>query len=130
MTSQPKPPRGARRQELLDKRRERRLKEEHAKEQVRIRDRRQCRVPGCTLLKKGWAPNVAHLDAKGIGGDKQLDRTQVHRMLVLCFPHHQGPMSHHSKDLRIEPETDRGTNGPVHFFVADEQAGWISVGVG
>ncbi len=126
----PKPVKGERRMELLDKRRELRLAEEAAKDQVRIRDQRKCRVPGCRFLKQGWALHVAHLDDKGMGGDKQLLRTRVDRMLALCACHHQGPISLHSTDLRIIPETSRGTRGPCRFEVADEQKKWVVVGIG
>jgi hypothetical protein len=124
-----KPAKGTRRLELLEKRRAVRSAEERAKDAVRRRDKYQCRVPGCTFQKQGWALHVAHLDDKGMGGDKQLIRSQVDRMICLCFPHHEGPRSLHSKDLRIEPETKRGMNGGCSFWITDEQAKWQFVGV-
>jgi hypothetical protein len=130
-TACPKPERGERRKELLERRASRRTLELKAKALVKARDGNRCRVPGCRNLSKGWAPNVAHLHHKGIGGDKQLDRTKPELMLVLCFPHHIGERgSHHSGDLRIEPETTYGTHGLCAFYLSDEQQQWVSLGVG
>jgi hypothetical protein len=126
----PKPERGTQRKAFLTRRASRRTLEKEAKALVRQRDGGQCRVPGCTNLKHGWAPNVAHLLAKGMGGDKNLDRTKPELMLVLCALHHIGPKSHHSGDLKIEPETSHGTHGLCHFLLADEQRQWVSLGVG
>lgn len=126
----PRPLKGS---QLLDRRekRQKRVRDEDAiKQQVRIRDGYRCRVPGCTEQKRGVRLEIAHLDDKGAGGDKRLIRTRRDRMIALCFLHHQGPVSLHSKDLRIEPESDAlGTDGPCWFYVSDEQLKWKSLGV-
>lgn len=128
-SASPKPPKGS----LLLARRERRKTrvrdEEAIKQAVRVRDGYRCRVPGCTEQKHGVRLEIAHLDDKGMGGDPRLVRTAQHRLIALCFLHHQGPISLHSKDLRIEPETDRGTDGPCVFYVTDEQTKWRCIGV-
>lgn len=129
-TANPKPERGARRMELLHKRASRRTLEKAAKAYVRVRDKGECRVPGCTNLKHGWAWNCAHLEHKGMGGDRLLDRTQADKMIGLCHPHHLGARSHHSGDLRIEPTTPHGTSGPCEFWLSDEQARWECLGSG
>jgi len=128
MLSFPKPEKGARRKELLAKRAGRRTLEKVAKAQVSERDKHICRVPNCKLQKNGWALHVAHLEHKGMGGDKRLDRTQVDKMVSLCAWHHEGPLSHHSGDLRIEPTTAQGTTGPCDFWLSDEQARWVFLG--
>lgn len=126
-----KPEKGTRRKELLAKRASLRTREKQAKAVVMDRDGRMCRVPGCKNVKLGgWAPNVAHLEHKGMGGDRTLDRTQVHKMLVLCFPHHLGEWSLDKGTLRIEPDTSAGTNGPCQFWMSDVQKQWQSLGVG
>jgi hypothetical protein len=82
------------------------------------------------MQKEGWAVHVAHLDAKGLGGDKLLDRTRADRMVCLCAPHHIGERSHHSGDLRIEPTTPAGTSGPCDFYQTNIAKQWEFVGCG
>jgi len=102
--------------------------EEAEKRKVRQRDV-VCRWPGCTNCRD-YKPRleVAHLDDKGMGGDHG-NRTSADRMILLCFLTHQGPRSLHSGDLRIEPLTEQGTDGPCMFLASDEQKGWLVVGV-
>jgi hypothetical protein len=124
-----KPAKGTTLLERREKRQAYRRAEEAIKASVRQRDGSRCRVPGCMEQKHGVRLEVAHLDHKGRGGDKQLIRTRADRMLCLCFLHHQGAVSHHSRDLRIEPETAAGTDGLCAFFVSDEQKKWRFLGV-
>lgn len=129
-SASPKPVKGSLLLSRRKVRKERRQAEDAVKHNVRIRDHYRCRVPGCTEQKHGVRLEVAHLDDKGMGGDPRLVRTQRHRMIALCFLHHQGPISLHSTDLRIEPEDDmRGTDGPCVFYVTDEQTKWRCIGV-
>lgn len=102
--------------------------EDAEKRKVRVRDV-TCRWPNCPNCRT-YKPRleVAHLDAKGLGGDHGV-RTRADRMVLICFLSHQGPRSLHSGDLRIEPLTERGTDGPCLFLATDEQKGWCVVGV-
>jgi hypothetical protein len=115
--------------EKVAKRAKRVNSERSAKEQVRARDGRRCRVPGCRDQAKGWRLEVAHLSDKGMGGDHGT-RSKRHLMICLCYPHHQGQdgYSLHNERLRIEPETSEGADGPCKFSVHKE-SGWDVVGV-
>lgn len=80
------------------------------REAVYLRDD-TCRVPWC----EGWQVcEMAHLDAKGMGGDRGI-RTTTDNCMVLCSEHHQGPRSHHSGHLKIRPLTANGADGPCCF---------------
>jgi hypothetical protein len=117
--------------ERRKKRNKLRNAEDAIKQEVRRRDGHRCRYPGCPMLFSSLFGRleVAHLNDKGMGGDKRLIRTRRDRMILLCFGHHQGPRSLHSGDLRIDPETQKGTDGPCAFWMADEQRKWRCVGV-
>lgn len=109
------------------KRKALRAHEAAEKAAVRRRDVR-CRWPNCRdCATTPTRLEVAHLDAKGIGGDHG-QRTSADRMILLCFPAHQGPRSLHSGDKRIEPLTELGTDGPCLFLELTE-AGWCVVHV-
>jgi hypothetical protein len=124
----PKPAKGSARAALLEKRATRRYVEATEKAAVRKRDGGVCRWPGCGERGEKWRLEVAHLNDKGMGGDHGTRSTRD-QMILLCLPHHQGPRSLHSGDLRITPVTSRGADGPLRF---DEQteAGWRTVGLG
>ena len=83
-----------------------------------------CRWPSCGSRE---SIETAHIDDKGMGGDHG-ERSHRSNMLRLCFDHHQGRRSLHSKDLRIEKLTEAGAEGPLLFLQADEQRGWLVVG--
>lgn len=129
----PKPLKGSLLLEQRTRRSARARAEESVKVQVRARDQMRCRFPHCTEAIRGVRIEVAHLDDKGMGGDKRLVRTQRDRMLCLCFLHHQGRTkahpSLHSGDLKVEPDTSRGTDGLCAFWVSDEQRQWRCVGI-
>ena len=111
-----------------DRRRAIEAHEDAEKRKVRVRDR-VCRWPNCPECRRYKSRlEVAHLDAKGIGGDHG-ERSTADRMVLLCMLVHQGPRSLHSGDRRIEPLTVAGANGPCAFYEADEQRGWIVVGI-
>jgi hypothetical protein len=108
---------GFTRAEAMRKRQRIRAAHEYrAKKYVRQRDRHACRVPGCDWYAQGYALHVAHLIDKGMGGDKRGLRTTRQTMITLCWNHHQGPISLHSKRLVIYPLTDAGTDGPCRFI--------------
>ena len=85
------------------------------KRELRTRDGIGCRWPGCDLWKQGHRVEAAHLNAKGMGGDKRLLRTTLDQLIRVCHAHHQGIVSLHSGDLKIVPHTSQGTNGPCDF---------------
>jgi hypothetical protein len=122
-TASPKPARGSLRAERKAKKNARESYEDAEKAAVRKRDGDVCRWPSCGSRD---GIQTAHLQDKGMGGDHG-NRTHRTTMIRLCFDHHLGPESLHSKDLRIEPLTERGTDGPVLFLRADEQRGWCVV---
>jgi hypothetical protein len=119
----PKPAKGS----ALLKRRELRAEilahEKEEKAKVVKRDGpKVCRlVPHCEEREKF---ETAHLDDKGMGGDHGI-RTVASRMIRSCFWHHQGARSLHSKDLRVECLTDRGTDGPVEVWATDATGDWF-----
>lgn len=110
---------------------ERRTALQTIKTELRIRDGIGCRWPDCVYWKQGYRVEAAHLDAMGMGGDKTLIRSQRHQLIRICYKHHQGPWSLHSGDLRVLPQTEKGTDGPCQFEARDPKApnGWKVVGV-
>ena len=114
MTSFPKPSKGS---ALLERRHKRAAivaREKAEKAKVVARDGSQvCRVsPGCREKEHF---ETAHLDNKGMGGDRG-HRTTAATMIRSCFLHHRGPHSLHSKDLRVEYLTPEQANGPIEVW--------------
>jgi hypothetical protein len=111
-------------------RKERRMEidthEEREKDAVRFDDKR-CRWPHCENCRR-YRPRleVAHLDAKGFGGDHGLrsDRTQ---MILIDYLTHQGADGLEQHGRRIEPLTALGTRGPCEFWRKDERGDWFLV---
>jgi hypothetical protein len=95
-----------------------RSSEKSAKADAKRRDF-PCRWPGCDCAKRGLRGEAAHIQGKGMGGDHGL-RTTAANLAFLCHRRHQGPRSLHSGDLRIEPLTERGMDGPVAFYERGE----------
>lgn len=115
----------------IRRRNERRNGVRTVKTELRVRDGVGCRWPGCEFWKQGYAVHGAHLDDMGMGGDKQLLRSQRHTMIRFCVKHHgPGPWSIHSKDLRVVCLTEKGTDGPCQFEERDPKSpnGWRVVG--
>jgi hypothetical protein len=81
-----KEPRGAYQAEREARKRKRRTFEDEQKDLVRTRDGKRCRWPHCPHRR--LRTEVAHLRAKGMGGDHGL-RSTADQMLVLCVAHHQ-----------------------------------------
>lgn len=112
--------------EYRDRRRkDRRNHEDRIKAELRGRDGKGCRWPGCEFWKTHRVDAV-HLVDKGMGGDKLGIRTQRRLMIRFCVIHHQGSCSIHSGDLDVVFLTDRGTDGPVQFLRKNPKAenGW------
>lgn len=125
-----KPAKGSYRASLLAQRAKIRAHERQEKEKARRRDGPHCRYPACDAVKRGFARHIAHLEDKGMGGDKQQLRTQAELLISLCVLHHEGTCSLHSGDIRIEPVfPEQGTNGPCTFWRLDEQKGWTVDGI-
>lgn len=133
-----KPARGSGRLERRAKRTAVRSFEEAEKAKVRIRDKGRCRWPMCRHQRTGRF-EVAHvIRAKGFGGDHGTV-SHDHQMMNLCYFHHQGdPQDGHPEgsierhNLKIEPLTDKGTNGPCRFLQEHRgrlEDSWIVVGV-
>ena len=99
--------------------------------ELRQRDGMGCRWPGCELWKRGYVVHNVHLEDAGMGGDPALIRTQRRKMLRLCYAHHSGVLSIHSKDLRVIPLTERGTDSECQFEMRNYKApnGWEVVGI-
>ena len=116
--------------------------ERDAKDEVRERDQ-SCRWPDCNCcyvnhdgyISVGgdvrWlVQEVAHLEHKGMGGDKKLRRTQPRKMILLCRWRHQGPRGIDSKLAKVVPlNAQRGTDGPCEFFTREKGGRWISAGI-
>jgi hypothetical protein len=121
-----KPAKGSGLIDRREKRREIELHEEREKDAVRSDDKR-CRWPHCENCRT-YKPRleVAHLDAKGFGGDHGLrsDRTQ---MILLDYLTHQGADGLEQHGRRIVTLTDRGTRGPCEFWKQDRVNGWYLV---
>jgi hypothetical protein len=96
------------------------------KAELRARDGKGCRWPGCEFWRKGIRVEGVHLVDKGMGGDPLGIRTKRALMIRLCHRHHQGSTSIHSGDLEVVFLTERGTDGPVQFRRKNPKAenGW------
>jgi hypothetical protein len=89
----------------------RKKKEHEVAAQVKARDGHKCRWPEAHVCR-GGPLEAAHIRDKSLRGP-----TVMENEITLCpFLHRRGPESIHSKDLKIEPETAFGTNGPVSFW--------------
>lgn len=109
-----------------ERRKTRRGHEDRVKAELRARDGKGCRWPGCEFWKKGIRVEGVHLVDKGMGGDPLGIRTKRALMIRFCHRHHQGSVSIHSGDLDVIFLTDRGTDGPVQFMRKNPKApnGW------
>lgn len=104
--------------------REREQHEDAQKKLARARDQKalghRCRWPYCT--HRDQPLEMAHVRAKGQGGDPEGIRSTSDNLIRLCRPHHlwdpqdghpEGSIERHN--LKIDPLTDLGTNGPCVF---------------
>jgi len=115
-----KPTRGSFLIERKGRSKDRVAAEDAQKALVRKRDGR-CRYPHCPVCRahKKLRLEVAHvLQAKGMSGDRTLERSAADRMMLLdVFTH--GRQEQHL--IEIVPLTDRGTAGACEFWNTDEQ---------
>jgi len=122
-----RPEKGTSLKEARERRKSVKAAEDAAKDAVRKRDR-VCRWPNCENCRS-FKPRleVAHLDAKGMGGDHGTV-SEPHQMILLDFLTHQGGTSSlEQHGRRIEPLTAAGTNGPCEFWATDENGQWYLV---
>lgn len=113
----PKPERGSALLARKAKRRAIDAEEKKNKREVRKQDR-GCRWPFCDCRKWKLRTEVAHVLDKSLGGGNEIEN-----LMELCFRKHQGPISLHSGDLKIEPQTPKGTRGPCDFYQLNREAG-------
>jgi hypothetical protein len=128
-TPVPKPERGSGLIARKDRRKAVVAFEEAEKAKVRKRDKR-CRWPHCQFCKQ-YKPRleVAHVIAKGMGGDHSL-KSSADQMMLLDYLTHQGPHGLERHQRKIESLTDLGTDGPCAFYVRsfqDAGTGWTMV---
>jgi hypothetical protein len=100
------------RQERKQRRQQATRQTDYVRRAVQRRDR-VCRVPGCKARGE-----LAHLEAKGMGGDHGL-RTTTANCALVCHDHHRGQRSIHSGDLVVEKLTAAGADGPLGFYWPD-----------
>ncbi len=123
-----RPAKGTALMDARQRRHDRTAAEAREKDRVRVRDR-ICRWPHCENCRR-FTPRleVAHLDAKGMGGDPRGAVTTADQMVLLDYLTHQsGIYSLEQHGRRIEPLTDRGTDGPCEFWQSDGRGGWYLV---
>jgi hypothetical protein len=124
----PKPARGSHVLDREKKRAEIEKDEEAAKKSAKLRDGLRCRWPEahkCRGLLEG-----AHIFRdKGMGGDHGTVSDTGNLMALCSWIHRRGPQSIHGKQLRVEPETSRGADGPCSFYRLDANDEWTCVGV-
>lgn len=124
----PKPERGAAALERHAEKVKRKSHEKQVKAEVRKRDGKGCRWPKCPYWKRGVRVEAAHLEPAGMGGDPQGLRMRTDNLIRMCLTHHRENYSLHTVDLKIEPMTWKGADGPVTFY-QKVQGKWIVVGV-
>jgi hypothetical protein len=105
----PKPQRG---QRVLDKEaRDAELLAIERREKAKVKRRDVvCRWPEKHKCRCGI--EAAHIQDASLGGPMD-----AANMILICgFLHRRGPASIHGKQLRVEPETVRGADGPCAFY--------------
>jgi hypothetical protein len=91
--------------------------EERHKREVRLRDR-YCRFPLCECRKFGLALHVSHSRHKGAGGNPKGDRSLPELMVLIdAARHRENRMSIDRGNVKWEPLTKAGSNGPIYWLV-------------
>lgn len=129
MPAIPKPARGSYVLEREKKRAEIETAEEAAKKEAKLRDGFRCRWP-VQHKCRGILEGVHIFEDKKMGGDHgRLSHTS--ELMALCgWLHRLGPVSIHGKTAKVEPETERGADGPCAFYSrATVHDDWTCVGV-
>lgn len=99
----------------------RKAAEDKTMREAKKRDGNICRVPGCEFMSKKPRIECAHLDHRGMGGNPAGDRTQVDKLIALCFIHHA--QFDKQMTLDIQPITKAGTSGPCAWFAPNPETG-------
>lgn len=122
MPAIPKPQRGSLVLEREKQRAELRARERFEKGVAKRRDG-GCRWPIKHMCRGGL--EAAHLRDASLGGE------MISENLIVCcaWIHRRGPESIHGKQLKVEPETGAGADGPCSFYRMDESGTWTCVGV-
>jgi hypothetical protein len=126
-TPQPKPERPVT-LERHERKLSRKRAEDTEKQAAKRRDGGKCRWPHCEYRAVSQVIDAAHvIQAEGMGGDPKLRRSKRHQLLAVCRLHHRGAaVSLHSGDLKVQPMTSAGTDGPCSFWRWTDQ-GWCVV---
>jgi hypothetical protein len=96
---------------------------------VKKRDRHRCRVPGCTMQRwYKFVLDAAHIRPAGMGGNPTLSRFTTENMVSVCRYHHKMAFSLHSGHIKPRPETDKGANGPIAWWMKFPD-GWRMAGI-
>jgi len=75
------------------------------------RELSSCRVPHCLYL----TVELAHLRARGMGGNPDLSRDTTANTIACCKWHHRGNRSLHSGHIKVRALTYEGADGPLCF---------------
>ncbi len=91
------------------------------RERVFERDGNRCRIPRCRQIVPGWQSDLelAHLKAKGMGGNPSGSRNTTANTICACHDCHQGPRSLHSGHIKYRFLTDKGADGPMAFEMCE-----------
>lgn len=89
---------------------DRKKHEDGIKRKAQLRDHFTCRVPGCRVGGE-WA----HLNHRGMGGNRDGSRSTSDTTLCLCRTHHKGPDSLDNARMEVIPLTTAGCDGPLAF---------------
>ena len=124
-----KPIRGTAKLHRIERKRRADNREDVQKTKVRKRDG-HCRWPHADPdqreLCRRTRTEVAHLTAKGMGGDPLTIRSKAHLMIRVCC--HQGPGSLHSGDRKVLFLTEKKADGPLAFLERRRGEKWAEVG--
>lgn len=95
------------------------------RDEVMERDGEMCRVvrlliqfgvlPGSYIVSVPPLLELAHIDARGMGGNPDLSRDTAENTIMAAHQFHRGTRSLHSGHLKVRALTNRGMNGPVCF---------------
>lgn len=116
-----KPIRGQRVIDKEDDDREALKRERAVKALVKVRDSWTCRWPETHVCRKGL--ECAHVKDASLGGPMET----FNLILVCGWLHRRGPESIHGKQLKVEPESRFGTNGPCSFWRKGEDGEYYLV---